>query len=85
MASLIETANHPDRKYIAHKVEYIQNKVRYLYRHFGDETLAFKAGHLAWEALRLFWYAVKHESDGGKLVEVERALEAVRQQVEVNT
>lgn len=73
-----------DRQRAANKIQYIQDKVQYLYRHFDDDSLAFKAGYLAWLALRLFWRAVKVGDDGGKLVEVENALVQVKQHLEVS-
>lgn len=71
--NLITDINDPQRKSIASQVENVQHTIGLAQRRFSDDTLAFQTGALAYEAIRLFWYAVMSENDGHHLEDVEIA------------
>ncbi len=56
------------------QIHAIQDQIANLKFRYSDDTLEFRALHLAEQAARLAWYAVKHNNDGGHLVDLEQAL-----------
>ena len=59
---------------MAKHVEELQMELYNLRGLYRDNTLAFSALLLAYEATRLAWYAIKRDSDGGHLENLEDAL-----------
>jgi hypothetical protein len=70
----ITRADDPRREALAGAMQYAQELLYSIQRHFPAETLAFKAIRLAWEATRLAWYAIRDETDGDHLGDVQEAL-----------
>lgn len=81
-SNLIIDPDDPARSTLAAEVEQVQEQLFDIQRRFSAETLAFKAGSLAYEATRLFWYAVKSEADGGHYDDVAQRLSWVKQSLE---
>jgi hypothetical protein len=59
-------------------IEAMQTTLGRLQRQYEDLALEFWALHLAWEAVRLAWYVVVQQDDGGKLALVEIAVKDFR-------
>jgi hypothetical protein len=57
----------------AELIEGVQTTLGHLQRQYEDRALEFWALRLAWEAVRLAWYVVVKNDDGGKLDLVEIA------------
>ncbi|MBN1886947.1 MAG: hypothetical protein JW850_03120 [Thermoflexales bacterium] len=81
---LISKADDSRRNTHADEIQVIQDRLGQLERLYADSTLAFKALTLAYEAARVAWYAVKHETDGDHVENVEAALTWVRKHLEVH-
>ena len=58
---LIRTADDTRRLTHAAELEAIQERIGALRAQYADSTLAFVALELAWQVVRVAWYAVKHE------------------------
>jgi hypothetical protein len=67
------------RESLAGAMQYGQDLLHSVQRHFPAESLAFKAIRLAWEAVRLAWYAVRDETDGDHLEDVKTQLRHVEE------
>lgn len=78
MTALINTTTDERRRAHAHKVEEFQAILGQIQGQYRDNTLAFKALGLAYEAMRLAWYAVQYEDDGGHINDVGDMLAFVR-------
>jgi hypothetical protein len=78
----ITSLGDPRRESLAGAMQYGQDLLYSVQRHFPAESLAFKAIRLAWEAVRLAWYAVRAETDGDHLEDVKLAIKQVEEHIQ---
>lgn len=71
----MSTATDTERRDILHN---IQNQLSALQHQYRDYTLQFKALLLAYESVRLAWYAIGQVDDGGKLERVAAAFDHLK-------
>ena len=67
---------------LAGQLQTAQSVIGRAQRSYGDSDIRFWALGLAWEAVRLAWYEVVEGHNGGKLRNVENALNDYKRMVE---
>lgn len=72
---------HTERAEAGRLIEGAQSAMGSLQQRYSSDDLVFHALGLAWETLRLAWYAVMRGHDGGKLENVRRALDELERQL----
>ena len=63
-------------------IQQMQNMLGRLQVGYSEATPEFWALRLAWEAVRVAWYVVTQQNDGGKLQLVEGALKDLKEQLQ---
>ncbi len=66
----------------AELIQQMQNMLGRLQIRYSESTPEFWALRLAWEAVRVAWYTVTQQNDGGKLELVEGAVKDLKEQLQ---
>ena len=69
-------------KNLAAQIQQAQSVIGTAQLVYGDHQIQFWALALAWEAVRLAWYEVAENHSGGKLRQVENALNDYKRRAE---